>query len=386
MKTQTLSLVLLAGIPTLCQAASDTLAVKAVNRLQISRSSQTIELSAKDLAQLGAANLNTLLVKDASGKEVLCQAVDTDFDSMHAPDIVIFQADFAPGQTQTFTVSAGAKQVYTKEQFRAHGRFVRERFDDFAWENDRVAHRMYGKALETWKGEPLTSSTVDIWSKRVPQMVQDEWYMVDNYHVDTGQGADFYSAGPSRGCGGNGLWAADKLWVSKNFVGSRVLANGPIRVMFELVYEPFEVSGTQVSEVKRITLDAGSNLDHFQSTYKPQTPGPLVTGIGLKKTAGQVQEFNSERGWLAAWERMEKNAGNQGLAVIVDPKLVEKRTEDQRNLLVLAKVPADNVASYWAGFCWDKGGQFTDYQTWKAYVDQFSQGLASAIEVMVVTQ
>jgi pectinesterase len=156
--------------------------------------------------------------------------------------------------------------------------------------------------------------------------------------------------------------------------------------MFELVYEPFEVSGTQVSEVKRITLDAGSNLDHFQSTYKPQTPGPLVTGIGLKKTAGQTQNFSVERGWLAAWERMEKNAGNQGLAVIVDPKLIEKRTEDQRNLLVLAKVPADNVASYWAGFCWDKGGQFTDYQAWKAYVDQFSQGLASAIEVTVAGQ
>ena len=207
--------------------------------------------------------------------------------------------------------------------------------------------------------------------------------MVDNYHVDSGQGADFYSAGPSRGCGGNGLWAADKLWVSKNFVDSRVLANGPIRVMFELVYEPFEVNGTQVSEVKRITLDAGSNLDHFQSFYKPQAPGALVTGIGLKKTSGQTQDFNAERGWLAVWERTEKNAGNQGLAVIVDPKLIETKTEDQRNLLVLAKVPSDNVASYWAGFCWDKGGQLADYTAWKAYVDAFSQGLASPIELTI---
>jgi hypothetical protein len=367
-------------------AASGTLAIRATNKLQISRPSQTIELSSKDLAPLGAGNLNAIHIKDAEGREVLCQAVDTDFDSLHKPDIVIFQADFGPGQTKTFTASAGPKQVYAKDQFRAHGRFVRERFDDFAWENDRVAHRMYGKALETWEGEPLTSSTVDIWSKRVPQMVQDEWYMVDNYHVDSGQGADFYSAGQSRGCGGNGLWAADKLWVSKNFAGSRVLANGPIRVMFELVYEPFEVNGTQVSEVKRITLDAGSYLDHFKSLYKSQTPGALVTGIGLKKTAGQVQEFSEERGWLAVWDRMEKNAGNQGLAVIVDPKCLDKRTEDQRNLLVLAKVPSDNVASYWAGFCWDKAGQFTDLAAWKTYVDQFTQGLASAIEVTVVTQ
>jgi len=386
MKTRTLAFVLLYTLSASCLAATGPLTVKAVNKLQIARPSQTIELSAKGLSPLAAKNLNTINVKDADGKDVLCQAVDTDFDAYRTPDAVVFQADFAPGQTQTFTVSAGPKQVYTKDQFRAYGRFVRERFDDFCWENDRIAHRMYGKGLETWAGEPLTSSTVDIWSKRTPRMVINEWYMADNYHADIGEGADFYSAGPSRGCGGNGLWAADRLWVSKNFVDSRVLANGPIRVMFELIYEPFEVNGAKVSEVKRITLDAGSNLDHFQSMYKPQGPVALVTSIGLKKVSGERKDVNPERGWLVAWERMEKNAGDQGLAVIVDPKLYEKQTEDQRNLLMLAKVPADNVASYWAGFCWDKGGQIADYEAWKTYVDRFAQGLLSPIEVSVSAQ
>src|SRR5262249_10233805 len=163
-----------------------------------------------------------------------------------------------PNETKTFTVGIGRKHEYTRDDFKAYGRFVRERFDDFAWENDLIAHRAYGKALETWKGEPLTSSAIDIWSKRTPKMVINEWYMVDNHHADAGEGADFYSAGASRGCGGTGIWAADKLWTSKNFVDSRVLANGPIRVVFELVYDPFDVNGTKVSEVKRISLDAGS--------------------------------------------------------------------------------------------------------------------------------
>jgi hypothetical protein len=372
------------GLPVLSLAANSSLTVKAENRLPVARAGQTIELSAKDLAPLGEPSLQKIHVKDAAGQEVLCQAVDTDFDAHHKPDVVIFQADFAPGQTKTFTVSSGGKQVYKPAQFRAHGRFVRERFDDFAWENDRIAHRMYGKGLETWAGEPLTSSTVDIWTKRVPQMVIDEWYMVDNYHVDSGQGADFYSAGTSRGCGGNGLWAEGKLWVSKNFVDSRVLADGPIRIMFELVYDAFDVNGKKVSEVKRITLDAGSNLDRFQSFYKPEAgSGPLTCGIGLKKVAGELKQFNAERGWLLSWEKVEKNQGMQGVAVVVDPKGLEQEVDSKLDNLLLVKVSPDNSVSYWAGFGWDKSGQFANAEGWKAYVNEFAEALRSPIEVTV---
>jgi hypothetical protein len=372
------------GLALVGFGAEAQVTIRAENKLPIARAGQTIELTAKELAGVNARDLTTVHVKDAAGKEVLCQAVDTDFDARHTPDIVIFQADFGPNEAKTFAVSAGAKQVYTKEQFKAHGRFVRERFDDFAWENDRIAHRMYGKGLETWQGEPLTSSTVDIWTKRVPQMVIDEWYMVDNYHIDTGQGADFYSAGKSRGNGGNGLWANNQLYVSNNFVDSRVLANGPIRVMFELVYEAFDVNGAKVSEVKRITLDAGSNLDHYQSFYKPQGQVPLVCGIGLKKVQGERKESNIARGWIAAWQQVASNQGNQGVALVWDPKAFQQETQDSLNNLVLLKAGPDNLVSYWAGFCWDKAGQFADFEAWKAYLDQFCPGQASPIEVSVI--
>jgi len=382
---KTFMLALVTAFPASVSAQVATLAVSAVNKLQTARPSQTIELSSRDLAALGAKDLTTIHVKDAAGKEMLCQAVDTDGD--YTPDIVIFQADFAPGETKSFTASVGSKWVYTREQFKAYGRFVRERFDDFVWENDRIAHRMYGKALETWVREPLTSSTVDIWSKRTSRLVVNDWYMVDNYHTDTGEGADFYSAGPSRGCGGNGVWAEDKLWVSKNFVQSRVLANGPIRVMFELTYEPFRAGASQVAEVKRISLDAGQNLDRFQSFYMPLGGArSLITGIGLKKAAGEVKEFNAGRGWLVKWEAMAKAVGSQGLAIIVDPKTLTGQTEDSLNLLMLSKADAENVASYWAGFCWDKAGQFADFAAWKDYVDRFAQGLSSPILVSTVAK
>lgn len=128
-----------------------------------------------------------LHVVDSSGEEILSQAVDTDYDDYHKPDIPIFQADFAPNETKSFTVTAGKKGEYTKDDFRAYGRFVRERFDDFAWENDRVGHRTYGKALRTWKGEPLTSSAIDIWAKRTPKLV------IRQLSRRSGEGVDAYS-------------------------------------------------------------------------------------------------------------------------------------------------------------------------------------------------
>jgi hypothetical protein len=108
----------------------------------------------------------------------------------------------------------------------------------------------------------------------------------------------------------------------------------------------------------------------------------LTSGIGLKKANGEIKEFNAARGWLAKWEPMEKNAGNQGLAIIVEPQLLEKQVEDQRNLLLLAKAPG-NVASYWAGFAWDKTGPFTTFAGWKTHVDEFSQRVRSPIEISV---
>ena len=362
------------------------LAIEATNPLPFARASQTIELSAKDLAPLNEKAFANIHILDATGREVLAQAVDTDFDAFHLPDMVIFQADFAAGETKKFTATVGAKQVFTVAQFKAFGRFNRERFDDFVWENDRIAHRTYGQGLETWQGEPLTSSTVDIWSKRTTRMVVNDWYLSDDYHVDHGEGADFYSAGLSRGNGGSGLWAADKLWVSKNFVASRVLANGPIRVLFELDYEAFDVNGLKVTETKRISLDGGQNLDHYVSTYKPATPGPLTVGVGLKKVAGAQKDLNAARGILTAWEKVEKNQGMQGIALVVDPKALDKSVEDDRNYLMLVKAAPDNTVSYWAGFFWDKSGQFADYAAFKTYIDQFAQGLTAPLKVTVKTE
>src|ERR1700752_336720 len=379
-----LLIVLLAAVPLLASAQTE-LTVTAVNKLKLARQNETIELTAKDLASLAEKDLTKLHVRDSSGREVLAQSVDTDYDDYHKPDILIFQTDFKPGETKTFTVFAGNKREYKKEDFRAYGRFVRERFDDFAWENDRIAHRTYGYALMFWKGEPLTSSAIDIWSKRTSKLVINDWYMVDNYHADHGEGLDAYSAGPTRGCGGSGIWANGNLWTPRNYSNSRVLANGPIRVMFELVYPNFQVNNDGIAQVLRVSLDGGSQLNHFETFYRV-LPGdmPIAVAIGLKKTKDAQRDFNAQQGRLTVWEPMDKNLGMQGLAIVVDPREVDTVTEDNLNHLLVLKPTRNTMpASYWAGFAWDRAGKITSAREWNKYVDEFSEASRSTIEVSV---
>jgi len=345
------------------------------NELPIARRSETVELSAASLASLGNDLTKVHVFEHGSTREVLAQALDLDGDGKF--ESLLFQTDLPARGSRSFELKAGEKRAYKPSDFRVYGRFHRERFDDFAWENDRVAHRMYGAALETWKAEPLTSSTVDVWLKRTRRLVQNEWYMADDYHRDNGEGADFYSAGKSRGCGGSGLWRDGKLVVSKNFRHSRVLANGPIRLVFELDYPLWSDSGIR-SETKRITLDAGQHFSRFESRYDVDD-APVTYAAGIKKVAATKVRVERGAGWLRTWEPVAQNAGEFGCAVVFDPKSVVDVVEAEGNQLIVARAPA----AYFVGSAWDHGGDVVEVADFDRLIEQWIQRVGSPLRIEV---
>lgn len=342
---------------------AQSLTVTVRNDLPFARQSETVVLTAAQLAPLGNDPTTIRVYERGSAREVLAQAFEGS---------LLFQTDVPSRGERAFDLQAGEKRVYERADFRVYGRFNRERFDDFAWENDRVAHRMYGPALETWEKEPLTSSTVDVWLKRTRRLVLNDWYMVDDYHRDTGEGADFYSAGRSRGCGGSGLWRDGKLAVSKNFRESRVLANGPIRLVFELRYPDF-------GETKRITLDAGQNFNRFESRYDS---GDATYAAGIKKTPATAFRVDRAQGVIRSWEPVAQNAGEFGCAVVVDPATIVDVVEAEGNQLVVARGPQ----VYWVGSAWNRSGDFVEVADFDAYIDRFVQRLRSPLRVEVRAQ
>jgi hypothetical protein len=367
-------------------ASAGKVSVTVGNELALARPSETIVLDATEVVRLLAIkDARRVHVTDAkSGKELLTQVVDLDGDGVL--DQLLFQVDLAAGESRRLALTEGEPLHAKASDFRAYGRFVRERFDDFAWENERVAHRMYGKALETWLLEPLTSSTVDVWCKRTRRLVVNDWYMADNYHSDSGEGADFYSAGTSRGCGGSGLWVGGRLWSSRNFVQSRVIANGPLRVVFELVYEPWMVAGQRVAEVKRISLDAGQQLNRFESRYLLVGGNEVIFATGLKKAAGATIASKKEAAWLRSWEAIKGDNGNLGLAIVMDPAALVEVREDEGNNLMVAKAPAGQPAVYYAGSAWDRGGDIADAAAWDVYLDRWAERLRSPVTVKLMAE
>ena len=367
--------------PVVSARAADapSLSVAVHNDLQFARRSETIELSASSLAPLGADLTKIHVFEQGSTREVLAQALDLDGDGNF--ESLLFQADVPARGTRAFDLRPGERRTYRKEDFRVYGRFNRERFDDFAWENDRVAHRMYGAALETWQKEPLTSSTVDVWLKRTRRLVINDWYMADDYHRDTGEGADFYSAGKSRGCGGSGLWRDGRLVVSKNFRQSRVLANGPIRLVFELQYPMWNDAPGIRSETKRVTLDAGQNFNRFESRYDVDG-ADLKYAAGIKKQPATQLRVERGAGWLRTWEPVKDGAGEFGCAVVFDPKTIVDVTEAEGNHLVVARAPA----VYYVGSGWDRSGDFVEMADFDRAIEQWVQRVASPLRVEVTSR
>jgi len=128
-------------------APSPTATIMVRNQLGWARRAETISLP---LAQLPAAvrrlDAARLRVHATQGNTLLVsQLLDKDGDGQ--PDELLFQTDVPAKGTQTFTVAATGEAL-PASPLTTFARFVPERTDDFAWENDRMAFRTYGPNAE----------------------------------------------------------------------------------------------------------------------------------------------------------------------------------------------------------------------------------------------
>ena len=136
---------------TLAVAAS-ALTVTVTHQLPSARPAETITVPWAAVARaLPGALLQQLAVKDATGRSlpyqvtnIAPQAKDPSGAGVAYGEL-IFQHDFAAGEkSATFTIEK-ISTVAPVFPAQVSARYVPERLDDFAWENDKIGHRTYGR-------------------------------------------------------------------------------------------------------------------------------------------------------------------------------------------------------------------------------------------------
>jgi len=369
---------LLAGrevIDMLLKHAPDNNILSLYNPTGLDRKEEVASFSYKDfISKIKSYGDKKFKITNAlTGEEIPYQL---EYHGNKNPINILLLTTLAPGSIIYARITNEAPSDFAP---RTYARFVPERYDDFAWENDRIAFRVYGKALEKVPNEMGYGQ--DVWAKRTPELVINKWYKLGKYHVDHGEGMDFYDVGLSLGAGSSAPYIKDSIYYSKNFRTQKVLDNGPLRSTFELGYEAWNVDGTSVTESKIISLDAGSQLNKMETeyTFKGKNKMPIATGIVKRKANGDML-LNEKSGIMGYWEPQHGKDGTLGIGSVMEEPVDYMKVADD-HLLTVINVNSKKPFVYYTGAAWDKAGLITNSKEWFRYLQDFKEKIKRPVVI-----
>ncbi len=364
---------------------STTILVK--NTLALERSFETIELSK---GVLKVEDLSVIGIRDTENNELqITQTVDTNGDG--EMDQLLFQPKLPPSSEKAYEIVILTTEEQPKATAFCYSRFVPERTDDYTWENNKVAFRVYGPTAQKMAEDSVPggtlSSGVDAWLKKVEYPVINKWYKkttegTGSYHEDTGEGLDNFHVGISRGVGGIGIKKDDKYYFSKNFTKWKTITTGPIRASFYLEYEDWDAGGKLIKESKIISLDKGNNLMKFETFINGNIT--ISVGLTLHEKDGEVTK-NNKHGWISYWQ--PHGESELGTAIVASPhsilnlKKYEINIKDLSNAYAQLKIKNNKVV-YYAGFGWKESGQFKNRQEWEDYLNRYAKQINEPLIVI----
>ena len=257
---------------------------------------------------------------------------------------------------------------------RVFGRFVPERKDDFAWENEYAAFRMYGPAL----ADENPSNGVDLWLKACPELIVDSFYYRETelglpYHINYGKGLDCYKVGHTTGCGGLAIIADNQLWVGGPYSRYEILYQDNNRFTFRLEYDSVPVAGHLLHEQITITAEAGTPLCKAEVvlSYVGSDSLPEISlggGIYLHDSLDRCG-YNEETRTLtycedalsdkkAAQMNYDYNGstsqGRSYIAVYVPDPAAKRPFEYDNTVVLVAPYKMGTTFTYYFGACWSR--------------------------------
>lgn len=386
---------------------ADFVKVEVGNSSDWVRMNEMVELDCANIVErLQLHNTDSIVVLDNKGEQVPYQIT---FDNK----LIFMVGEIEPHSSCAYIVKAGVPDTF---DVCATGDYYPERVDDIAWENGCIAFRAYGPALQE-SGERAFG--YDVWAKRVDYPVVAERYAAEldsatvaevarlkaadpeaaaalynsvSYHVDHGNGLDYYKVGPTLGAGATALVDATGAIVYPYcYEDFEILDNGPLRFTVSLRYRPFVFGNDTVVETRVITLDEGSQLNRIDVMYHNlKSPASMVSGIVLHDVDG-VMEYDATLGYAAYAEPADSINGQTFLGMAYGSSVqraeplyfdeIERAERGAEGHLLLERiyVPGETV-TYYTGAGWSKWG-FETPQDWFVYMKYYAAKLATPLAV-----
>jgi len=266
----------------------------------------------------------------------------------------------------------------SKSEPKVMARFVPERYDDFVFENDLIAGRFYGEALESCGKGQITSPGVDVWVKIPGALVADQRYKDElengrTYHKDWGNGKDCYKVGRSLGAGASSPLIDGALCLpATNFRSWTVDEQTPEKVVFTLSYPEWELpNGVKVSLNKQLTVTPGTYFVKCEDKYDFSGAPTLTIAAGINRHFGQEILLGEEieKGSISLWEHasdqsVEPEDGLVGVAVVMPAADTSFVMADNTHSVCCRTIAPGETITYYFGSCWTKGDVKT-YEQWQ---------------------
>lgn len=368
MQTKRLCFILLTAILFGCGTSKQGLTLHINNPGTTDRENEMVEVAWYDVKQhLSLTENQAIVVTSNAGEQIPYQLVTNGSDSV---ETLIFPITLTAGASGTYRIAAGEPEAF---QPLVYGRLVPERKDDFAWENNRTAFRVYGPALKA-TGE--ISNGMDFWAKKTEDLVIDKWYKNDlsgvaSYHEDHGEGVDFYKVGRTLGLGMTAPVNSDTLCLGHNFVTAEILDNGPLRLTFKLTYDPYMAGEAEIKETRIISLDAYSLFNKITHTFETDTTLLTVaTGIVMPEENPEANAASTTFGdntGIIAYETPANKTNGTIYTAAIHPDGFGIIKVSNGHFLGLNSYKPGSKYSYYAGGGWSKAG-FNNFDEWTSFV------------------
>lgn len=354
------------------------------------------------------------VVTDAGGREIPSQVTHD--------QKLIFQVGVAGKGKSLYYVQKGTPQKY---EVKAKGRLFTERQDEFGWENDCVAYRVYGHG---------GAVGYDFFNKSTPELMLDYWYASEQnqemrsvsqqlrergfsdladqvynafcYHIDHGKGMDCYTVGPTLGGGANALLNADgSLFMPQCYKTFEILDQGPLRFTVCFTYPEQEFNGEKVTETRTIFLDAGSQFNRVTIAYQGLTkPVKMAAGTVIHQSNPSAYVLSQENGYMGYEDlgdpsvyhvkyrdELAKQMGKIYIGLLFPDTHISTTYQQRENgiatghILGISTYQPNTTYTYYFGSGWDKNPNtgFHSLTDWEAHLNHAAMSVRNPLKLSV---